>query len=287
MSKPLLLATAITASLTMAASAAAGKNLGYTDTPLIPGTQWHVHDGNRPQPPIVTPGEPSTAEKAGTAPSDAVVLFDGKDLSKWKSGKEDAKWVVRDGFFECVPKAGYLQTRDSFGPDVQLHIEWAAPTPPQGSSQGRGNSGVFFYGGTYEIQVLDNYDNPTYPDGQASALYGQWPPLVNASRKPGEWQTYDIIFEAPRWKDGKLESPAYATVFHNGVLTQLRRPLFGGTTHRKINEYRDHGPKGPIALQDHGNPVRFRNVWIRELNLTQPAGPEGAPAAEAKPAAGQ
>jgi hypothetical protein len=243
------------------------KGLGYQDTPLIPGTKWHVHDGERPQPPVITPGE-----KPGDAPSDAVVLFDGRNLDQWTSGKrgvgpsnEPAKWVVKDGYFECAPKTGYLFTKQSFGPDVQLHIEFATPTPPEGESQGRGNSGVFFYGGAYEIQVLDCYENKTYPDGQTSALYGQWPPLVNACRKPGEWQTYDIIFEAPRWKDGKLVSPAYATVFHNGLLTQPHRALFGGTTHRKINEYKEHPEKGPLALQDHGNPVRFRNVWIREL----------------------
>jgi hypothetical protein len=241
--------------------------LGYKDTPMIPGTQWHVHDSDRPQPKIVTP-----AEKLGDAPSDAIVLFDGKDLSKWTSGDrkkgasdEPPKWVVQEGYFECVPKSGYLFTKESFGPDVQLHIEFATPNPPDGTSQGRGNSGVFFYGGTYEVQVLDSYENQTYPDGQASALYGQWPPLVNASRGPGKWQTYDIIFEAPRWKDGKLESPAYATVFHNGVLTQPHRALYGGTTHKKINEYKEHPPKGPLALQDHGNPVRYRNVWIREI----------------------
>lgn len=241
--------------------------LGYKDTPLIPGTKWHVHDSDRPQPEIVKPGA-----KPGDAPSDATVLFDGKSLDKWTSGKrgegassEPAKWVVKDGFFECAPKTGYLFTKESFGPDVQLHIEFATPTPPEGESQGRGNSGVFFYGGTYEIQVLDSYENKTYPDGQASALYGQWPPLVNASRPPGEWQTYDIVFEAPRWKDGKLESPAYATVFHNGVLTQPRRALHGGTGHKKIGEYKQHPEKGPLALQDHGNPVRYRNVWIREI----------------------
>jgi hypothetical protein len=240
--------------------------LGYQDTPLIPGTNWHVHDGERPQPKVITPGK-----NPGDAPSDAIVLFDGKDLSQWTSGKRDgsamepAKWVVREGFFECVPKSGYLFTKESFGPDVQLHVEFATPTPPSGESQGRGNSGVFFYGGTYEIQVLDCYENKTYPDGQTSALYGQWPPLVNACRPAGEWQTYDIVFEAPRWKDGQLVSPAYATVFHNGVITQPHRALFGGTTHKKIVEYKEHPEKGQLALQDHGNPVRYRNVWLREL----------------------
>jgi hypothetical protein len=254
--------------LTMA-SVAAADDLGYKDTPMIPGTQWHVHDSDRPQPPVITP-----AEKVGDAPSDAVVLFDGKDLSKWRSGKEEAKWVARDGYFECVPKSGYLFTKDEFGPDVQLHVEWAAPTPPQGNSQGRGNSGVFFYNGTYEIQVLDCYNNKTYPDGQTAALYGQWPPMVNACRKPGEWQTYDIIFEAPRWKDGKLESPAYATVIHNGVVVQNHRPLYGGTTHRRIVEYKQHPEKGPIGLQDHGNPVRYRNVWVRELKSSDDQKPQ-------------
>ncbi len=240
--------------------------LGYNDTPLIPGTKWHVHDGDRPQPPVITPGK-----KPGDAPSDAVVLFDGKDLDQWTSGKRDgsasepAKWIVKDGAFECVPKSGYLFTKQTFGPDMQLHIEFATPSPGEGESQGRGNSGVFFHGSTYEIQVLDCYENKTYPDGQTSALYGQWPPLVNACRPAGEWQTYDIVFTSPRWKDGQLVSPAYVTIFHNGVLTQPHRALFGGTTHRKINEYKEHPEKGALALQDHGNPVRYRNVWIREL----------------------
>jgi hypothetical protein len=244
----------------LAAGTAVVFGLGYQDTPLIPGTKWHIHDGTRPQPPVITPGE-----KPGDPPSDAIVLFDGKDLSKWRSDNGDAKWVVKDGYFECVPKAGYLFTKDAYGPDIQLHIEWAAPTPASGSDQGRGNSGVFFFGQTYEIQVLDCYDNKTYPDGQTSALYGQWPPLVNACRKPGEWQTYDIVFQAPRWKDGQVETPAYVTVFHNGVLTQPHRALYGGTQHRTITPYKNHGEKGPLALQDHGNPVRYRNVWLREL----------------------
>lgn len=261
------------AAASIMASAEEKKGLGYQDTPLVPGTQWHIHDGERPQPTVVTPGEFSTQEKVGTAPSDAVVLFDGKDLSKWTSGDRhqgeggDAKWHVVDGYFECVPKAGYLHTRDTFGPDVQVHVEFATPAVPKGNGQGRGNSGVFFYGGLYEIQVLDCFENQTYPDGQAAALYGQWPPLVNASRKPGEWQVYDIIFEGPRWEGEKLLSPAYATVFHNGVLVQPRRAYFGPSTHKQILPYKPHPEKGTIALQDHGNPVRFRNVWLRELKL--------------------
>ena len=239
--------------------------LGYQDTPMYPGSKWHVHDGERPQPKIVTPGEFSTKEKAGSAPSDAVVLFDGKDLEKWKSGADAAKWKVDEGFFQVAPGTGTLETKDQFGPDVQLHIEFATPTPPSGNGQGRGNSGVFFYG-RYEIQVLDNYDNPTYPDGQATAVYGQTPPLVNASRKPGEWQVYDIVFNAPRFsKDGKLETPAFVTIFHNGVLTQNHTQLLGATPHLKVGTYTAHPEKGSISLQDHGNPMRFRNVWIREL----------------------
>lgn len=248
---------AFTSSLTLAAP------LGYQDTPKYPGSKWHVHDGERPQPPIVTPGLPSTQEKAGTAPSDAVVLFDGKDLAKWKSGSEPAKWKVENGYFEVVAGTGTLTTKDEFGPDVQLHIEFATP-PPKGNGQGRGNSGVFFYG-RYEIQVLDSYENPTYPDGQATALYGQTPPLVNASLPPGQWQTYDIVFNAPRWKDGKLETPAFATILHNGVLTQNHTQLLGETPHRTVGTYKEHGEKGSISLQDHQNPMRFRNVWIREL----------------------
>lgn len=263
--KRTLLTTSLLA-LASTAFAADPKDLGYTTTPLIPGTKWHVHDGTRPQPPIVTPGEPSTQEKAGTAPSDAVVLFDGKDLAKWKSGAGDAKWKVENGYFEVVPKSGDIQTREEFGPDVQVHFEFATP-PPVGNGQGRGNSGCFLYG-RYEIQVLDCWDNPTYPDGQATALYGYMPPQVNASLKPGMWQAYDIIFEGPRFKDGKLEKPATTTILHNGVVTQNRTALIGTSAHQQVGTYKPHGEKGPIRLQDHSNPMRFRNFWIR--NLTMP-----------------
>jgi len=254
------------------------KGLGYQDTPIIPGTKWHVHDGERPQPQVVTPGEPSTQEKVGTAPSDAVVLFDGKELSKWKMDKDGAEavWKVQDGYVEVVPRSGYMTTKDSFGPDVQLHVEFATP-PPVGDGQGRGNSGVFLFG-RYEIQVLDSYNNPTYPDGQATAIYGYRPPLVNASLPPGKWQTYDIIFEGPRFKDGKLEKPAIATVLHNGVVTQNHTVLIGETPHKKVGTYTPHPEKGPIKLQDHGNPMRFRNIWIREITMPSPedigSGPE-------------
>jgi hypothetical protein len=267
----------VSASLATAASAADGKPLGYLDTPIIPGTKWHVHDGERPQAPVVTPGEPSTQEKVGTAPSDATVLFDGRDVSKWKkSNGQDAGWKVENGYLEVVKGTGDIFTREEFGPDVQLHVEFATP-PPVGDGQGRGNSGVFFYG-RYEIQVLDSYQNPTYPDGQATAIYGYMPPRVNASRKPGEWQTYDIIFEGPRFKDGKLEKPAFATVLHNGVLTQNRVALIGDTSHKQVGTYKAHAEKGSIKLQDHGNPMRFRNIWIRSFTNPGPdeigAGPQ-------------
>ena len=260
---PLALALALTA----AATAQEKKPLGYQDTPIIPGTKWHVHDGERPQPKVITPGKPSTQNEVGTAPSDAVVLFDGTSLAKWKmeKGGGEAAWKVENGYAEVVAKTGYLITREEFGPDVQVHLEFATP-PPEGEGQGRGNSGIFLYG-KYEIQILDSYENPTYADGGATAIYGYRPPLVNASRKPGEWQTYDIIFEGPRFKDGKLERPAITTVLHNGVVTQNRTVLIGDTPHKKVGTYTAHGEKGPIKLQDHGNPMRFRNIWVRELAL--------------------
>ncbi len=243
--------------------------LGYTDTPIIPGTKWHVHDSGRPQPVIVTPGTFPTPEKAGTAPSDAIILFDGKDISKWKGGNgTEMPWKVENGYME--DGAGDISTKDEFGPDVQLHVEYAEPTPANGSSQGRGNSGVFLFG-RYEIQVLDNYNNKTYPDGQATAIYGYMPPLVNACLPPGQWQAYDIVFEAPRFKDGKLEKPAHATIFHNGVLTQNHIALIGETPHRQLGTYHAHPEKGPIRLQFHGSAVRYRSLWIRELHLPGPA----------------
>ncbi len=237
--------------------------IGYQDTPVIPGTKWHVHDGERPQPTVVTPGA-----KLGDAPSDAVVLFGGKDLSKWKMEKDgaEAAWKVEDGHFEVVPKTGYLVTKDEFGPDFQLHLEFATPNPPSGDSQGRGNSGCFLFG-KYEIQILDSYQNPTYADGGATAIYGYMPPRVNASRPPGEWQTYDILVEGPRFKDGKLEKPLIVTVLHNGVVTQNHTALIGGTPHKQVGTYQPHAEKGPLKLQDHGNPMRFRNIWIREIHM--------------------
>jgi hypothetical protein len=239
-------------------------DLGFTDTPMLPGLPWHVHDPARPRPPIVTPGA-----TAGAPPSDAIVLFDGKDLSKWsqrgpKGEVIDPKWPVRDGYFETGARTGSLYTRDAFG-DVQLHVEWAAPTPVVGNSQGRGNSGVLLMG-LYEIQVLDSYDNLSYADGQAGAIYGQWPPLVNAARKPGEWQTYDIIFEAPRFDGGTLVKPAYQTVIWNGVIIHNRKEVMGPMVYRNVASYKTpHAAELPLMLQDHNNPVRYRNIWVRRL----------------------
>ena len=228
-------------------------------------TKWKIHDPARPLPPVVDPGTPSTQDSPGRAPSDAVVLFDGKDLSKWahKDGSA-AKWKVENGYAEVVAKTGYIYTREAFG-DCQLHVEFAEPVPPKGESQERGNSGVFLMG-FYEIQVLDSYENKTYADGQASAVYGQYPPLVNASRPPGQWQSYDIVFHGPRFaKDGKLLRPARITVFHNGVLVQDNVELTGPTAHGERPPYKAHPEKLPLGLQDHDNPVRYRNIWIREL----------------------
>lgn len=239
--------------------------LGYDDTPFLPDSKWRVHDGNRPQPRVVTPGTFSTQDQPGVPPSDAVILFDGTDLSQWISSRDrgEARWKVENGYMEVVAGTGDIETKEHFG-DCQLHLEWCAPTMVRGEGQGRGNSGVFLMG-LYEIQVLDCYQNPTYPDGTTAAIYGQYPPLVNACRKPGEWQTYDIIWEAPRFEGDRLVRPAYVTVLHNGIVVHNHTPLFGPTTHRQILPYRPHPPVGPLRLQDHGDPVRFRNIWYRVL----------------------
>ena len=244
-----------------------GVRFGYTNTPEIPGTPWVVHDPFRPQPRQVNPGTVTPRDEPGTPPSDAIVLFDGTNLDAWDDGKGNPpKWTLRDGFFECGKKSGKIQTRQKFG-SVQLHIEWASPSEVKGSSQGRGNSGVYL-AGLYEVQVQDNYDNLTYPDGQASSLYGFRPPRVNVSRRPGEWQAYDIIFEMPEFSDGKVVKKALITVLHNGVVTQHGVEIPGILGHKKTQPYRVHGP-GHIKLQDHGNPVRYRNIWIRELKPIQ------------------
>jgi hypothetical protein len=228
--------------------------------------KWKIHDMDRPSPTVVDPGTPSTQEAPGKPPSDAVVLFDGKDLSKWQ--KEDgspAPWKVENGFAEVVAKSGSIVTKQAFG-DCQLHVEFQEPLPAQGESQERGNSGVFLMN-QFEIQVLDSYGNKTYADGSAASVYGQYPPLVNASRPPGQWQSYTIVFHGPRFDpEGKLLRPAHATVFHNGILVQDNVELTGPTANGKRPPYKAGPDKGPVGLQDHGKPVRFRNIWIRELS---------------------
>lgn len=214
----------------------------------------------RTEPPIVTPGKTNA-----DPPSDAIVLFNGKDLSQWRSADGGAaRWIVREGYVEVAPGTGDIATAQQFG-DAQLHIEWATPAVVKGEGQERGNSGVFLMG-RYEVQVLDSYDNKTYYHGQAGSVYKQYAPLVNASRKPGEWQAYDIVFHAPRFDEqGKVIDRARITVFHNGVLIQNNVEIYGVTYNDRPALYIAHPPQESLRLQDHGNPMRFRNIWIRRL----------------------
>jgi hypothetical protein len=236
-----------------------------TQTPTPPPMKPEMTEFWEPEVRVVTPGT-TTPNAAMTPPSDAIVLFDGKDLSKWKGTNGEAKWDVKDGVFTVKKGTGDIETKQTFE-DFQLHIEWRVPADISGTSQGRGNSGVFMQG-IYELQVLDNYNNRTYANGQAGSIYKQKPPLVNAMRKPGEWNVYDVIFTAPRFKeDGSVFSPARITVLHNGVLIQNNYDLKGDTPYIGLPKYTAHG-KGPIKLQDHGDPSKplsFRNIWIREL----------------------
>ena len=227
---------------------------------LTPGGKWRAHDTNRPLPVVVVPPTASTPDQAGQPPSDALVLFDGTDLSQWRRTvarrglnviDDTPKWKIENGYMEIVPKTGSLYTTNKFA-DCQIHVEWATPAEVKGNSQGRGNSG-FFLQGHPEIQVLDSYENPTYADGSAAALYGQYPPLVNASRKPGQWQSFDIIYVAPKLEGGKVVKPAFFTIFHNGVLVHHAVEVSGSAV------------ECPISLQDHNNPIRFRNIWVRKL----------------------
>lgn len=234
------------------------EHLGYSDTPVLADSGYHVHDGTRPQPPKVTPGE------NGAPPSDAVVLFDGSDLSEWESvNGGEAQWTVGDGWFEVNPGTGSIASKKKFG-SIQLHLEFSAPTVVKGDGQGRGNSGVFLMS-NYEIQVLDNWDNPTYADGTVGGIYGQYPPLANAARKPGEWNRYDIIWEAPTFEGGTVVKPAFVTVILNNVVLHHHKQLLGCTSHKVLTEYEPHGEKEPLMLQDHKDLVRFRNIWVREL----------------------
>jgi len=230
-----------------------GEITGYKDTPIVPGTTFHKHDPDRPRPPIVVPG------KARTAPSDALVLFDGTDLSHFNHNG----WTVVDG--AAMPGKSHLKTKKSFG-DCQLHLEWSAPSPPSGPLYNRGNSGVFLME-KYEMQIFDSYSTRSYADGMAAAVYGETPPMANVCRPPGEWQVYDIIFTAPVFKEGKLAEPAYVTIFHNGVLVQYHQEIHGPCNYKAVSPYKPHPARMPLMLQYHGSPVRFRNIWIRDLEL--------------------
>ncbi len=226
-------------------------------SPAINPDGWPVHDPARPVPPLATPRPAEALAPASIPPTGAVILFDGTDLSAW----QNPAWLVRDGTFEVTPKAGNLITRQSFG-SCHLHLEWSAPLPVKGSGQGRGNSGVFLMD-RYEIQILDNHDNPTYADGYVGAVYGQHPPLANAVRPPGEWNTYDIFFHAPLFSaEGKLREPAAVTVVLNGVVVQNNAEFYGLSTWKKVAVYSAHPPAAPLRLQDHGDRVRFRNIWV-------------------------
>ena len=248
--------------VTVGITTAALVTLSTGDANAQPSTRWPIHSPDRPQPRVVKP--PATPWTVAP-PADAMVMFDGTDLARWR--KEDgspAAWKVEHGYVEVVPNAGGIATRDGFG-DAQLHVEWMAPLPAVGESQERGNSGVFLMG-RYEVQVLDSYDNVTYADGQAASIFGQYPPLVNASRPPGEWQTYDIIFHRPRFDaGGKVTRPARMTVLHNGVLVQDDVVLSGPTAHQRRPPYERHADRLPISLQDHETKVRYRNIWVRDL----------------------
>lgn len=250
--------------LLLLASACRGEDkvypVGYEDTPIIPGTQWRVHDIKRPAPPVITPGK-----ACGVAPSDAVVIFDGSNTDQLV-GKNGAAcpWKVENG--ELVVSGGDIWTKQEFA-SCQLHAEWKSSPETKGNSQKKGNGGLFLMD-RYECQILDCYNNPTYADGEVGAVYGQTPPLVNASKPPGEWQTYDIVFTAPKVENGKVVEPAYVTTIVNGVVVQVHTKIMGPTHHRQITDYNGTFPeKAPLRLQDHKNdpPIRMRNIWIRPL----------------------
>jgi len=264
-------AKTLMAALAMGTAASAVFAGLYGDTPDARHA-WSVHDMNRPRPPVIT-------VEPGKAPSDAVILFDGTSLDAWRSGQDEAcKWkIVEGGALEVVPKTGEIHTKDAFG-DCQLHIEFATPAKVEGNSQGRGNSGVFLMG-MHEVQVLDCFENDTYADGQCSSVYAENPPLVNACRRPGEWQTYDIIFHQPIWDGDKVKHPGTVTVIHNGVLTQDHWEFEGLSTHCQRKPLKPYANKLPLRLQDHGNPMRFRNIWIREIPSRYANTTHGGPAA--------
>ncbi len=245
--------------------AGACQGVSHVRTPAAERVgRWSVHDMTRPKPPVVTPGAFSTQEQPGRPPSDAVVLYGGGDLGAWTDGKQrPAAWTLGEGYFEVGRGKGSLYSKQAFG-DAQIHLEWASPVPARGQGQNRGNSGLKIMD-RYEVQILDSYDNVTYADGYAGAVYAQYPPLANATLPPGAWQVYDIVFRRPRFDaEGKIVRPARITAFHNGVLIQDNVEL-SGPTGKARESYRAHADKLPLMLQDHGHPVRYRNIWVREL----------------------
>ncbi len=259
---PALLVAACLAASAQPAPEAGDDKRGYTDTPQLPGQPWKVHDAARQRPPKIR------GVINGAPPSDAVVLFNGKDLSNWISparngGSTEPRWKVGNGYFEIAPNSGPLRTKEKFG-DMQLHVEWMIPKGTGGQGQSAGNSGIEIMG-HYEIQVLESSQNVTYADGQAGAIYGQWPPLVNPANPEGEWNTYDIVFEAPKFEGDKLAKPAYVTVFFNGVIVHNRKEIIGAAVHRRVGVYRPHPAEEPLQLQDHHHAIRYRNVWARRL----------------------
>lgn len=235
---------------------------GYKDTPIQPWSGYHVHDPDRPAPKKVDPGDSVPSKPPRRPPSDAIVLFGGKDLSMW----QPSNWIVRDGYFETGK--GVLATRQELG-SYQLHLEFREPERPEDDVMNRGNNGVVLMG-VFEVQIFESYNTRIYPDGQAASIYSQTPPLVNACRKPGEWQSYDIVFLAPVWENGKLTQPARITMFHNGLLVHLNQEIYGTTSHRRLpGSYPAGKTVGPICLAGHFSPVRFRNIWLRPLQRGQ------------------
>ena len=236
--------------------------VGYSDTPVIPEQKWKVHDIDRPTPKQITPGALPM-----NPPSDAIILFDGKNTDQWtfKAKRPDApkSWKVENGYMEIAAGAGDAVTKEKFG-DMQLHIEWASPSEILGNSQMRGNSGVIVMS-RYEIQVLDSWENPTYADGQAGAIYGQWSPLVNAIKKRGDWNYYDIFWEAPKFEGEKLVKNPYVTMMHNGVMLHHHQKVVAPMAHRTVAPFKAHGAEEPLMLQDHNEPVRYRNIWARKI----------------------
>jgi hypothetical protein len=253
-----LTALALAAVAALCDHAAAAEGHGYNNTPMLPNSPWRVHDAKRPQPPMVAPGE-----RPGQPPADAVVLFDGTNLDAWEGGRAES---IEDGAINILKTDG-LRTKRSFG-DCQLHIEWATPAKADAGPMSWGNSGVFFLG-LHELQIIESHDSQIYADGIAGAIYGQTPPLANASRRPGEWQTFDAVFTAPRFDGEKLVAPARFTVFWNGVLVQLNTASLGPTQHLKLASYASRETTGPITLQKHGSAARYRNIWLRPLKLSQ------------------